>query len=83
MEFMAKFNYNVITQKVYWDCPRCQYINFFAVKKKPIVLVCTKCRSTFQIDPKRYAQFKTMNDVCEEMLIDLVRLSLQENDKMN
>lgn len=66
---MARFTYNIIIQEVSWDCPQCSYVNSFAVKEKPTILVCAGCGFSFLIDPIRYVQFEVMDKVVGDALV--------------
>lgn len=75
---MAKLTYNVLTQEVTWDCPTCRHINSFCVEERLTTIVCEVCRLNFPLDPIRYVQFKKIQEIFDDNLIEL--LGWQKND---
>ena len=69
---MAKLTYNVITEEVKWECPSCQHVNSFCAAERLTTIVCEVCRLNFPLDPIRYMQFKKMQEMFEDNLIELL-----------
>lgn len=79
--------YDIITDKITWDCPACDYANTFIFKVEEqlaTVLECKECGSKCPLDPLRYGQFRKIQEVCGKALIDALggALTPEQDDEL-
>ena len=75
--------YNIITDKVTWDCPTCNYANTFIFKAEEelaTTLECKECGSKCPLDPLRYEQFRKIQEVCGNALVDALGFTSKTQD---